>query len=219
MSSTLDRWTYPSLLYVPLGFAPSCWIHWLLVSCGLLLLAVEAEKVQPLVDLIGEGGCEETHLKIHETFTFLSCEAKQNLFMASYYDTNSWETASKRPLLASCLSVWIPLFSLLNLSLQLGYTDVRPLVVLRGVGLEKWGLQIETCDHNTVSTLREGETQSKGVKDKQRVMKWKTGWQKERMEEQQIKKTLKKENLRRVEGVEVLPGSWSLTKKQGSITR
>lgn len=34
-------------------------------------------------------------------------------------------------------SVWIALFSLLSLSVGLGFADVRPLVVLRGVGLEK----------------------------------------------------------------------------------
>lgn len=36
-----------------------------------------------------------------------------------------------------CFSVWITVFSLLSLSLGLGFADARPLVVLRGVGLEK----------------------------------------------------------------------------------
>lgn len=68
--------------YIPLGFAHSSWIHWLLVSCGLLALA--AENVQPLVDLTGEGGgCEETHHKVHKTFTLLSCGIRQS-------KTSSW---------------------------------------------------------------------------------------------------------------------------------
>lgn len=51
------------------------------------------------------------------------------------------------------LSVWVPLFSLFSLSLGLGYADVRPLVVLRGVGLEKGGLQTETCGRYPIQYL------------------------------------------------------------------
>ncbi len=48
---------------------------------------------------------------------------------------------------------------LLSFSLRLCYADVILLVVLRGVGLEKRGLQTETCAlSNTIFTLREGET-------------------------------------------------------------
>lgn len=57
----------------------------------------------------------------------------------------------------------VSLFSLLSPSLGLGYADVRPLVVLRGLGLEKgrlanrnmWSLS------NTIFTLREGEKEKR----------------------------------------------------------
>lgn len=48
--------------------------------------------MRPYVDSAGEGGgCEETNLKIDETFTHSSCDHSANSisWRVGYYDTNS----------------------------------------------------------------------------------------------------------------------------------
>lgn len=59
----------------------------------------------------------------------------------------------------SLFLVWIHFsfpFFLVNLSLGLGFTDVRRLVVLRGVGLEEGGLLTETCGPYPIHYLPTG---------------------------------------------------------------